>query len=260
MVFAWRIHHCKVTRTARPPARLMGAPLALRSRADPLPAPTNRPAIELGAKAVASPSCTSAQSVTPGLFPGRRRCRRFPGPVARCWAWRCRRARPRRLVVLATWCRGRWRQGPLTHRAWLPTRRTGQLKPDLPVAESPLSSQYRCRHPLNCGVPLASRGAGLVCYRPRPRGWAHRLPAGVGRFVHARMAKTPAAGRFPFVWQANVASAIGTAIALRRLQTPGWPSHPAPPGRPSGPGQTRRRGHRTPRRLGCPVRRQIVWS
>ena len=143
----------------------------------------------------------------------RRRCRRFPGPVAGCWAWRCTRVRPRRLVVPESWCRGRWRQEPVRHRAWPPTRRTRRLKPDLPVAESPLSSQYRCRHPLSCFHPAAPRGSG-----------------------------------------------VGTAIAARRLQTPGWPGHRALPGRPSGPGWTRRRGHRTPTRLGCPTRRQIVWS
>ena len=95
-----------------------------------------------------------AGPVTPELGPGRRRCRRFPGPGARCWAWHCTRARPRRSVVRASWCRGRWRPGQVRHRAWLPTRRTRRLKPgrpvvesDRPVVESALSSQYRFRRP-----------------------------------------------------------------------------------------------------------------
>ena len=95
-----------------------------------------------------------AGAVTPGPGPGRRRSRRFLGPAAGCWAWRCTGARPRRSVPLASWCRGKWRRGPVTHRAWPPTRRTGRLKPDLPVFESPSSSMYRYRrHPqLPCAL------------------------------------------------------------------------------------------------------------
>ena len=64
-------------------------------------------------------------AVTPGRSPGRRRCRRFPGLAAGCRAWRCTGARrPRRPVPLASWCRRRWRLGPVMYRAWPPTRRT----------------------------------------------------------------------------------------------------------------------------------------
>ena len=131
----------------------------------------------------------SPPAAKPGLGPGRRRCRRFPDPGECCWVWLCTRARLRRSAILESWCRGRWRLGSATHRAWLPTRRTGRLKPDLPVVESPLPSQYR------------SQASQLPCSRGRARtpAWTATGPsreyaaraAGGFRRVNARTGQSP---------------------------------------------------------------------
>lgn len=102
-------------------------------------------------------------SAMPGMGPGRRRCRRFLGPAAGCWEWRCTRAPPRRSVVLAMWFRCRWRQGPGTHRAWLPTRRTRRPKLDLPVLNLHCRQRTAVGITLNCHVSW--------CGRVARRGW-----------------------------------------------------------------------------------------
>lgn len=103
--------------------------------------------------------------------------------------WLCTRARLRRSAILESWCRGRWRLGSATHRAWLSTRRTGRLKPDPPVVESPFPSQYRSRR-LNCGVPEGEPGTpAWSATGPSREHVAHA--AGRFRCVSARTGQRP---------------------------------------------------------------------
>lgn len=131
----------------------------------------------------------SPPAAKPGLGPGRRRCRRFPGPGECCWVWLSTRARLRRSAILESWCRGRWRLGSATHRAWLSTRRTGRLKPDLPVVESPLPSRYRSRR-LNYSCSRARAGTPAWSATGPSREYVARA-AGRFRCANARTGQRP---------------------------------------------------------------------